>query len=183
LRCYIQSRHDLAIERNRAFVRLAELSQPGCKEIISDTDELNIYEEAAATMVSNQEDKKAAAFTSKMRLAAVRANPKKEKLAQDCFHVCVKRSDWDYAQQVCPDRKYFIDCPSILSQDSFQPRKICSRHSMASMEIIYANQLSDCHSPREELPGQPRVPILEAHRHSYVHRECFPTCMQYVGSQ
>ncbi|KFZ13020.1 hypothetical protein V502_06820 [Pseudogymnoascus sp. VKM F-4520 (FW-2644)] len=100
LRCYIQSKHDLAIERNRAYIRLATLSQPGCKEIISDTDELNIYEEAATTMFPNQEDKKAAAFTSKMRLAAVRANPKKEKLAQDCFHVCVKRSDWDYAQQI-----------------------------------------------------------------------------------
>ncbi|KFY55521.1 hypothetical protein V496_06983 [Pseudogymnoascus sp. VKM F-4515 (FW-2607)] len=100
LRCYIQSKHDLSLERGRAYIRLATLSQPGCKEIISDIDELNIYEEAAATMVSNDEDKKAAAFTSKMRLAAVRANPKKEKLAQDCFHVCVKRSDWDYAQQI-----------------------------------------------------------------------------------
>ncbi|ELR02124.1 hypothetical protein VC83_06962 [Pseudogymnoascus destructans] len=100
LRCFIQSQHDLAVHRNTAYIRLATLSQPGCKEIISDIDELNIYEEAAAAMFSNQEEKKAAAFTSKMRLAAVRANPKKEKLAQDCFHVCVRRSDWDYAQQI-----------------------------------------------------------------------------------
>ncbi|KFY06783.1 hypothetical protein V492_07759 [Pseudogymnoascus sp. VKM F-4246] len=100
LRCYIQSKHDLAIERNRAYIRLATLSQPGCKEIISDTDELNIYEEAAVAMFPNEEDKKASAFTSKMRLAAVKANPKKEKLGRDCFHVCVKRSDWDCAQQI-----------------------------------------------------------------------------------
>lgn len=119
MRCYIQSKHDLAIERNRAYIRLATLSQPGCKEIISDTDELNIYEEAATTMFPNQEDKKAAAFTSKMRLAAVRANPKKEKLAQDCFHVCVKRSDWDYAQQVRSDRKYFIGHYSTFRKIGF----------------------------------------------------------------
>ncbi|KFY28541.1 hypothetical protein V493_02880 [Pseudogymnoascus sp. VKM F-4281 (FW-2241)] len=100
LRCYIQANHDHAIEKNRAYIRLATLSQPGCKEIISDTDELNIYEEAATAMFPSQEEKNAAAFTSKMRLAAVRANPKKETLARDCFHVCVKRSDWDYAQQI-----------------------------------------------------------------------------------
>lgn len=120
MRCYIQSKHDLSLERGRAYIRLATLSQPGCKEIISDIDELNIYEEAAATMVSNDEDKKAAAFTSKMRLAAVRANPKKEKLAQDCFHVCVKRSDWDYAQQVRSDRKYFIEHCSVLCRIAFK---------------------------------------------------------------
>lgn len=127
MRCYIQAKHDLAIERNRAYIRLAILSQPGCKEIISDTDELNIYEEAAAAMFPNQDDKKAAAYTSKMRLAAVKANPKKEKLAQDCFHVCVKRSDWDYAQQVRSDRKYcigycstFPKLPITVLQDPFQ---------------------------------------------------------------
>ena len=78
-------------------------------------------------MFPNQEDKKAAAFTSKMRLATMKANPKKEKLGQDCFHVCVKRSDWDYAQQVGSDRKYFIGhcsvflkLPITILQDPFQ---------------------------------------------------------------
>lgn len=170
MRCFIQSQHDLAVHRNTAYIRLATLSQPGCKEIISDIDELNIYEEAAAAMFPNQEEKKAAAFTSKMRLAAVRANPKKEKLAQDCFHVCVKRSDWDYAQQVCSDRKYFIGhylasliiCSNVL-QDLLQQicvhvLKICFKHAISSTDFI----LTECQIAtvlEKNFPGNHEYPF------------------------
>lgn len=121
-------------------------------------------------MFPNQEEKKAAAFTSKMRLAAVRANPKKEKLAQDCFHVCVKRSDWDYAQQVRSDRKYFIEhystfpnlCSNVL-QDLLQQvcvnvLKIRFKDTISSTDF----KLTDCQIAtvlEKNFPGNHEYPF------------------------
>jgi hypothetical protein len=76
------------------------LSQTSCKEIISDTDEMTIYDETAVALSNKIDDKIMASYTCQMRLAAVKANPKDEKLCKDCFRACVNRSNWDYAQQV-----------------------------------------------------------------------------------
>jgi hypothetical protein len=101
LRCYIQSKHDQPLERTKAYIRLAGLGQPNSKDVISDADEMSIYDEAAAAMSANIDDKNMVSYTCQMRLAAVKANTKNENLARDCFRACVNKSNWDYAQQVC----------------------------------------------------------------------------------
>jgi len=101
LKCFAQARHTLVTERANAYLLLSALAQPGCKQIITDADELEIYDEACMLLSKGQDRSEMATIICKIRLAAVKARPSDEKLAVACFRACLKRCNWDYAQQVC----------------------------------------------------------------------------------
>lgn len=120
LKCFVQSDHPFVVERGHAYIRLAGLAQPGCKEVITDIEELGLYDEAATRLSVGQDGTEMANIICRIRLAAVKASPKNEKLGIDCFRACLLRTNWDYAQQVCHSQHTFQDRCDILGIYPFQ---------------------------------------------------------------
>jgi hypothetical protein len=100
IRCLIQANHTLVTERAQAYLLLCALAEPGRSQVITAADELDVYDEACKHLSKGQDGGEMSTIICKIRLAAVRAKPKDENLAVACFRACLKRCNWDYAQQV-----------------------------------------------------------------------------------
>ncbi len=82
-------------------MRLNELAQPGNKDVITDPFELEVYDHASREFSKGDDGSRMRQVIGKIRLAAVKTQPKDEKFAVECFKECIASSDWEIAQQVC----------------------------------------------------------------------------------
>lgn len=98
MKCYIQCCHPLVVEKGKALAAILDLSKSGrpCT-----TDELGLYDEALDALFPGRQGNESI-IICKLRADAVKAAPKDEKLATECFRACFKRGNLQYAQQVNP---------------------------------------------------------------------------------
>ncbi len=110
MRCFIQASHPLVTERGRAAAQILYLASGPWKETPRDEAELELYDEASKILFSERSSPEALAV-GKIRVDAVKSNPKDERLAKACFRSCLKNNDIEHAQQVSG---YLEHCPKIL---------------------------------------------------------------------
>jgi len=99
LRFFIQCCHPILTERGKGLAGILALAQESGKNAVGDVGELELYDEALKVLFPERQSEMRSAI-GKMRVEAVKAKPKDEKLARSCFRSCLKRDDLDHAQQV-----------------------------------------------------------------------------------
>jgi hypothetical protein len=82
---------------------------------VCDINDLELYDEAMRVLFG-RDDSSSGETLCKIRLLAVKSKPRDEKLAIACFRACLRRSNWEHAQQV----RY-----SYHIRRHFLPRHVC----------------------------------------------------------